>query len=243
VEAENVAVADLAVDGSRESNDYLDGCRGGGIYLHKVRNATVQNVLVENFNGDGISWQITEDVTVRGCEITGCSNSGLHPGTGSPRTVIEGNDSHDNGKFGLFICWRVKKGAVRANRFRNNGLYGICTGHKDTDMLFEDNRIYENGRDGVNFRPETESNAPHRSVFRNNVVENNGVKNGGYGFSFDSPAREVVLEGNVIRNTAGGKQKAAVCVDQHGIAPAMRENRIEGHAGGSIVHGTNPDGI
>ena len=107
VNARNVRIANLTVDGSRESNDIIDGCRAGGIYLHKVHKAIVENVTVKNFNCDGISWQITEYVTVRNCEVYGCANSGLHPGTGSPFTLIEGNNSHNNDGYGLFVCWRV----------------------------------------------------------------------------------------------------------------------------------------
>jgi len=91
VDAENVTIENLTVDGSRESNDMIDGCRAGGIYLHKVHKAIIDNVIVKNFNCDGISWQLTEYITVRNCEIYGCANSGLHPGTGSPFTLIEGN--------------------------------------------------------------------------------------------------------------------------------------------------------
>jgi len=235
VEADHVTIADLTVDGSRESNDALNGCRGGGVYLHKVKNATVANVIVRNFDADGISWQITEDVVVRNCEIAGCANSGLHPGTGSPRTTIEGNDSHHNDRFGLFICWRVQNAVVRNNRFRHNGLNGICTGHKDTDVLFEGNRIHENGGDGANFRGERPSNAPHRNTFRNNTVENNGLKNGGYGFSFESRAENVVLENNTIRNTEGGKQKAAVYVGRNGLPVTLKNNTISGHALGDVM--------
>ena len=229
VEAENVTIADLTVDGNRENNDALNGCRGGGIYLHKVHGALVENVTVKKFNNDGISWQITEDVTVRNCEISGCANAGLHPGTGSPRTLIEGNNSHDNDNYGLFVCWRVRNGIVRNNIFIHNGQNGICTGHMDTDMLFEKNQISDNGRDGINLRNESRSNAPHRSVFKNNLVENNGWKKGGYGFSFNSPAEGVILEGNTIQNTKGNSQKAAVLIDKNGIPVILRNNKISGH--------------
>ena len=90
IEAENVTISDLSVDGNMAENEAMDGCRGGAIYLHKVKKALVERVNVKNFASDGISWQITEDVTVRNCEISGCANAGLHPGTGSPRTTIEG---------------------------------------------------------------------------------------------------------------------------------------------------------
>src|ERR1035437_2734126 len=56
VDANNVRIANLTVDGSRECNDMIDGCRAGGIYLHKVHKAIVENVTVKNFNCDGISW-------------------------------------------------------------------------------------------------------------------------------------------------------------------------------------------
>jgi hypothetical protein len=236
IEASNITISNLCIDGNRETNDLVDGCRIGGIYLHKVKNALVDNVVVKNFNYDGISWQITEDVTVKNCEVFGCANAGLHPGTGSPHTTIEGNNSHDNDHYGLFICWRVRNGFVRNNHFHHNGENGICTGHKDTGMLFTDNHIDENGSDGVNFRGEIKDNAPHRSIFRNNIVENNGTKKAGYGFSFSSPAQGVILENNIIRNTKDGKQLAAICIYPNGLPPTLINNRITGLPKGEMVN-------
>jgi hypothetical protein len=236
VSADNIHIANLTVDGNRDNNEYLNGCRGGGIYLHKVKSAIVEDVIVKNFDGDGISWQITEDVTVRNCDVSGCTNSGLHPGTGSPRSTITNNTSHNNDRDGLFICWRVQNGLVAGNKFLNNGRYGLCTGHKDTDMLFENNLIKDNGSDGVHFRGERESNAPHRSTFRNNIIENNGrtVDGGGYGFSINSPARDVVLIENVIRDTGSGSQKAAVYIYKSGLPVNLENNEITGHENGDV---------
>lgn len=235
VEAENVRFANFSVDGNKEKNDFLNGCRGGAVYLHKVKNALVEDLVVRDFNGEGISWQITEDVTVRNCKVSGCTNYGLHPGTGSPNTVIEGVDSHDNGRDGLFICWRVQHGIVRNSKFHHNGRFGICTGHKDTDMIFENNHIYENGEDGVHFRGERPSNAPHRNFFRYNIVENNGTKNGGYGFSFNSPAKGVVLEDNIIRDTGKGTQKAGVYIYKNALPVILKNNKMSGHKMGDVV--------
>jgi len=229
VDAENIKISNLTVDGSRESNDMVDGCRAGGIYLHKVHKAIVENVTVKNFNSDGISWQLTEYITVRNCEVSGCANSGLHPGTGSPYSVIEGNNSHNNDGYGLFICWRVRNSFVRNNSFSNNGINGICTGHKDTDVLFTDNHIFENGADGISLRGELPLNAPHRSIFRNNLIENNGMKEKGYGFSVNCMAEGVVLEDNTIRNTGKGNQVAAVLLTVNSLPVEMKNNKISGH--------------
>lgn len=235
VEAENVRIANLFIDGSGDNNDMVDGCRAGGIYLHKVKYALVENVVVKNFNCDGISWQITESITIRNCEVSGCPNAGLHPGTGSPFTLIEGNKSHDNGGYGLFVCWRVSKGTVQNNLFYRNGINGIFTGHKDTDMLFLSNHIYENGEDGISLRNEVDSNAPHRSIFRNNTIENNGTKKKGYGISILSRAEGVVIENNVIRNTGIGKQTAGIFYSSRSLPALVSNNTFEGHPDGDIM--------
>jgi hypothetical protein len=239
VEAENITISDLTVDGNRAENAAIDGCRGGAVYLHKVKAGLVDKLIVKNFASDGISWQITEDVTVRNCEVYGCANSGLHPGTGSPRTIIVNNYSHDNDHFGLYVCWRVRNGEVKDNRFVHNGEYGLCTGHMDTDMVYEHNVISDNAKDGVLLRYEIKSNAPHRNVFRNNTVENNGWKETGYGFTFDSPAENVVLEGNIIGNSKGNFQKAALHYTKNGAPVQCVNNKLNNLPQGEKVSDVN----
>jgi len=234
VDADNVRIANLMIDGSRETNDIIDGCRAGGIYLHKVHKAIVENVTVKNFNCDGISWQLTEYVTIRNCEVYGCANSGLHPGTGSPYTLVEANNCHNNDGYGLFVCWRVRNGVVRNNSFHNNGV-GICTGHKDVDMLYAGNHIFENGSDGIQLRGELAQNAPHRNIFKNNLIENNGTKEKGYGISVNCKAEGVILEENIIRNTGAGNQAGAVLLTVNSLPVEMKNNKISGHKEGEVI--------
>ena len=231
-DAQNVFISDFTIDGYKEKNDLLDGCNGGGIVIMKSKNVTVEKVHVKDFNGEGITWQITENVTVKNCEISGCTNMGLHPGTGSPNSVIEGNNSHDN-KVGLFICWRVHHSVVRNNQFHHNSDNGISTGHKDSDVLFEGNHIYDNLGDGVYFREEDHINSPHRNTFVSNTVENNG----GYGFFITGKASDLVLKDNVIRNTSKGKQKGAIFLADNAIAIKEENNKMNGHEGENIVVG------
>jgi hypothetical protein len=231
-DARNVYMSDFTIDGYKEKNDLLDGCNGGGIVIIKSKDVTVEKVHVKDFNGEGITWQITENVTVKNCEINGCTNMGLHPGSGSPNTLIEGNNSHDN-KVGLFICWRVHHSVVRNNEFHNNSDNGISTGHKDSDVLFEGNHIYENLGDGVYLREEDHKNSPHRNTFINNIVENNGS----YGFFISGNASDILLKDNVIRSTAKGKQKGAIFIANNAIPIKEENNKMNGHEGGNIVYG------
>ena len=231
VSVENVRVANLNVDGSKRKNDFINGCVGAGIYLHKVRKALVENCVVHDWNGDGVSWQISEHVTVRNNEVYGCTNLGMHPGTGSSGSLIEGNDSHHNDGDGLFVCWRVQNGIVKNNRLHHNKKCGINTGHKDSDMLYLGNQIYDNGTAGIRLREQDALNAPHRSVFRENVIENNGE----YGILIESPAEDVIIENNTIRDTGKGIQKIGIYVTQDGYSPLLKDNKMSGHQEGDIV--------
>jgi parallel beta-helix repeat protein len=235
VECDNVRIASLTVDGNKETNELLDGCRSGGIYLHKSKKCIVENVQVQKFNGDGISWQITEDITVRNCEVTGCGNFGFHPGTGSVRTKLENCTSHDNGTDGIFICWRVQNGSFTGNSTFHNGRNGISIGHKDTDNIFTNNKIYENGEHGVYLRDEIEQNGAHRNTFHDNIVENNGTKSGGYGFYIDGVTTDILIEHNTICNGKEGTQKAGVYINEKAVRVKVIGNQMSGHEKGDVI--------
>jgi hypothetical protein len=234
IKAEHASVSSLAIDGNREENFFADGCNSAGILVFRSKNIVIDSVQVKDFNGEGISWQITEHVTVSNCEISGSGNTGLHPGTGSPFSVIKNNEVHHNDRDGLFICWRVYESQVVGNKFHHNGRFGICTGHKDVDVWFESNHIYNNQSDGVNLRREREINAPHRNTFIGNIIENNGSIGGGYGFSINSPARELLLKENEFRNSAK-TQNAAIFVYKAGLEPKLEDNRFDKHELGNLV--------
>ncbi len=234
IDAENSSISNLVVDGNRAENFFADGCNSAGILIFKSREITIDNVHVKDFNGEGISWQITENVTVKNCEISGSGNTGMHPGTGSPFSVIENNNVHHNDRDGLFICWRVYQSKVTGNAFHHNERYGVCTGHKDTDVIFEGNHIFNNASDGVHLRSERESNAPHRNTFVRNIIENNGTEGGGFGFSVNSPSRDLVLKENVFKNSLK-TQKAAIYIYKAGLKPELENNQFDNHEMGEVV--------
>jgi polygalacturonase len=237
VEAENVRIENLSIDGNKEKNEFINGCRGGGVYLYDVKDVLIDKIILKDFNGDGISWQMTKNVTVSHCDVSGCGKDGLHPGTGSYYTIIEENLSHHNERCGLYICWRVQNGQVRKNKFHHNNKYGICTGHKDSNILFEKNHIFQNGEDGIHFRKEREVNAPQKNIFRENIIEDNGVKGPGYGLYFNSPVKEIIIENNIIRNLILQTQIAAIYLYQKDLAVILRNNIIENHKVSDIIIG------
>jgi Right handed beta helix region len=232
IDAENVVFEDLIVDGNRAENGYIDGCRGGAIYMYRVRNVTVRNCTARNFNGDGISFQITENVQVLNSESYGHAGYGIHPGTGSARPLVKGCRMHDNGDVGLFLCWRVRQGRFEDNAIEDNGRYGISIGHKDTDNEFVNNTIARNGFSGVYFRRETLKNSGHRNAFRSNKVLDNGNERQGYGFYISPHAGDLVIENNQIAETRAAKNTQRIGIYKVDGAGSVRavNNKMSGHA-------------
>lgn len=224
----NARITDLVVEGNKTKNDYINGCRGGGIYIHKSKNCLVENVNVNEFNGDSFSWQVTENITVRGCEASNGDGLGFHPGTGSDHSIVENCKSHNNKEDGLFLCWRVQDGIFRNNTLYANGGNGISIGHKDTDNIFENNHVYENAYQGVYFRDENEQNAGHRNKFTSNTIENNGMKEEASGFYIDGVTHDIVIANNIIRSTGKGKQTTAILVGKNSSGVTTSDNTISG---------------
>ena len=228
VGVENIRIADLVVEGKKSTNHYINGCRGGGIYIHKSSNCLVENVKVNEFNGDSFSWQITENITLTGCEASNGNGLGFHPGTGSDHSIVENCISHDNKGDGIFLCWRVQNGIFRNNRVYANGDNGISIGHKDTDNIFENNHVYENANHGVLFRNENEQNSGHRNTFTNNTIENNGIKQASSGFYIGGETHDINIRNNIIRSAGKGNQSTAIFVGKKSSKITATDNTISG---------------
>jgi parallel beta-helix repeat protein len=228
VDAENVRIADFVIEGNKSTNDYINGCRGGGIYIHKSRNCVVENVKINEFNGDTFSWQITENITVRGCEAANGDGLGFHPGTGSDHSVVENCISHNNKGDGIFLCWRVQNGIFKNNTIYANGDNGISIGHKDTDNLFENNHVYENSNHGVLFRNETEQNSGHRNTFTDNIIENNGINKASSGFYIGGETHDINIINNTLRSDGKGHQATAIFIGKKSSKITATDNKISG---------------
>ncbi len=206
-DAEGVRVENLTVDGAKEENSHLNGCRGAGIFLYRCPGAVLSHCTVRRYNGDGVSFQQCNDVQVLNCISEENASLGIHPGSGSQRPLVRDCSARGNGEDGLFLCWRVKEGVFENNTFAGNGRFGVSIGHKDTDNLIRGNRIQGNGQDGVFFRNESEAMAGHRNRIENNLIENNGRDGPVAGIRVRGETRDLVFEGNTIRDTRTGSER------------------------------------
>lgn len=198
---EGARVENLIIDGNRGNNVHLNGCRGAGIFLYRAFGTVIQDCVIQEYNGDGISFQQSNDVSVIGCICEGNTSLGLHPGSGSQRPRIRNCIARNNGTDGLFLCWRVRHGVFRDNILETNGRFGISIGHKDSDNLLRSNIVRLNHQDGIFFRNETLGMAAHRNRLEENIIENNGVGNEAAGIRIRGETNDLVFKNNIIRDT------------------------------------------
>ncbi len=234
VDAHNVRIANLRIDGNGKTNDELSGCRGGAVYFQKAERCTVENVKATDFNGDVFDWQITKDITLRNCEASHSTGEGFHPGTGSEHTLVERCSSHHN-RDGIYLCWRVKKSTFRGNVVYGNARDGFSFNRKNTDNLVAGNHIYGNGRDGIWFNEYGVENNSHRNEFVDNVIEDNGTREAGHGFSLVSTVRDIRIHDNPIRDSGKGTQRCAILLGVGARNVWIRGNTMAGHPDGDVV--------
>jgi hypothetical protein len=225
----DVTIEDIALDGNKANNPNLDGNYAGCIWMQDCLRATMRKVTARNYNGDGISWQTCHDVLVEDCHSHDNTDLGLHPGTGSQRSVIRRNRMVDNGR-GLFFCWSVKWSLAEKNYIEGSKLHGVSIGHQDTDNIIRDNEIRSSGEVGILFRQEP---APAFQGNRN-LLEKNRIlgltQDRGIGIDIQGQTKSITIAGNEIREPQARGQRVGIRIGPEAEEITMADNRIEGFA-------------
>ena len=218
----DIAIEDIVLDGNRAKNENLDGNYAGCIFLQECNRVTIRGVTARNYNGDGMSWQISHDVLVEHCVSEGHAGLGLHPGSGSQRPIMRNNRIIGN-NIGIFFCWGVRHGVAEENHIEGNRT-GISIGHHDTDNLVTGNQIIGSEKVGVLFRPERGKDfAGHRNRIENNRLVDNGADSG-FAVDIQGGTESVVLVNNEIVETRGAAQRSAIR-----LGPETRDIKLEGN--------------
>ncbi len=227
---EGARLEDLIIDGNKDSNIHLNGCRGAGIFLYQAFGTLIQGCVVRNYNGDGISFQQSNDVAVVDCLSEANASLGIHPGSGSQRPRVQNCIARGNGTDGLFLCWRVRHGLFTDNLVEGNGRFGVSIGHKDSDNLLRSNIVRSNHQDGIFFRNETLGMAAHRNCLEENIIENNGVGQQAAGIRIRGQTNDLVFRNNVIRDTrpeASQTQTVGICIEEQVGQIVLDGNKID----------------
>ncbi len=238
-EAVDFSVEDICLDGNKDHNANLDGNYAGCVWIQDCSRVVLRNVIARNYNGDGLSWQVCHEVKVEGCQSVDNTGLGMHPGSGSQRTVIRNNVLERN-NIGIFFCWGVQYGLAEKNTIRDNRDCGISIGHRDHENLIRENEILNSGKTGILFRPERGEGftATGNRVERNRVVDS-GAEDG-IAIDIQGVTSGNTLQGNTLLETRsparcigirlGPETGDTTLVDNHmeGFAVSVADNRSSG---------------
>jgi len=223
----DVSIENVALDGNKANNQNLDGNYAGCIWMQDCNRITLREVTARNYNGDGVSWQICHDVLVEDCHSHDHSGLGLHPGSGSQRTIIRRNRMVGN-EQGLFFCWGVRWGLAESNYIEGSRLYGVSIGHHDTDNIIRDNEIRTSGEVGILFRKEL---GPSFQGNRNRLEKNRifGLAHEkGIGVDIQGQTKSITIRENEIRETQAAGKRVGIRFGPEAEEITLADNRIEG---------------
>ncbi len=224
---DDITIEDLVLDGQRDTNEELNGNYVGGVFIQHCNRYAFRNVVSRNYNGDGFSFQVCDDIHFDHCIAEGNANLGFHPGSGSQRPRFSDCQARGNSQ-GIFFCWGVTDGLAERCLLSDNSAYGSSIGHRDTDNRLVDCTLENNGRHGLLFRqPQSDFRGAHRNAVERCLFRDNGKDGEGVAIEFEGAAHDVLIRENHFVDSGNGVQKIAVRLSAEATGTRIEHNTYE----------------
>ncbi len=224
---DDVVVEDLVLYGNRQENEHINGNFAGGVFIQHCNRWSFRNVTSRNYNGDGFSFQVCDDIRFLNCRAINNADLGFHPGSGSQRPVFKKCLSKGNSQ-GIFFCWSVSDGLVENCVLAENSRYGISIGHRDTDNIIKGCTIERNGQVGILFRREAnEFRSGSRNKVENCIIRDNGSKEQGIGIDVQGKTQDIAVNNTRFENAAGKNQNIGIRIGQEAKRIMLQGNTFE----------------
>lgn len=220
----DVRIDDLVLDGNRNENENINDNYAGAVFMQYCDRWQFKNVTARDFNGDGFSFQVCDDIHFEDCAAINNADLGFHPGSGSQRPVFKRCTSRGNSQ-GFFWCWGACDGVAEDCVSAENLKYGINFGHRDTDNVLRNCVIEDNGEIGVLFRKEVnEFRTGDRNLLENCLIRDNGKAGPGLGIDIQWKTNDITIRNCRFENNKDGPQKVGVR-----ISPEAQRISLEGN--------------
>ncbi|MFH1718744.1 MAG: right-handed parallel beta-helix repeat-containing protein [Planctomycetota bacterium] len=224
---DDVVVEDIVLDGNRDENEHINGNFSGGVFIQHCNRWRFRNVISRNYNGDGYSFQVCDDIQFQNCRAINNADLGFHPGSGSQRPVFHSCVSRGN-SLGIYFCWSVSDGLVENCVLLENKRYGISIGHRDTDNIIRNSTIERNGEVGILFRREaSEFRCGNRNRIEGCVIRDNGTSNPGFGIDIQGKTQDITVRNTKLENTPGNNQRTGIRIGQEAERIVLQDNTFE----------------
>ncbi len=225
---DDVRIENLVLDGNRDHNDNINGNFAGAVFIQGCNRWRFTNVVARNYNGDGFSFQVCDDIHFEDCQSLSNADLGFHPGSGSQRPVFRRCTARGNSQ-GIFFCWGVSDGLVEDCTLSENSRFGISIGHRDTDNLVRNCAIERNGEVGILFRAEVgQFRCGHRNRIEGCTIRDNGVERAGIGIDIQGQTHDITIQDTRLENTGAGNQQTGIRIGERAERVLLKGNTYEG---------------
>jgi len=224
---DNVVVRDIVLDGNRDNNEHINGNFAGAVFIQSCNHWRFENVISRNYNGDGFSFQVCDDIQFHNCKAINNADLGFHPGSGSQRPLFRSCIARANSQ-GIFFCWSVSDGLAEDCILSRNKRYGISIGHRDTDNIINQCIIEHNGEVGILFRKEAnEFRSGSRNRIENCIIRDNGTEKPGIGIDIQGKTQDIIIRNTRFENTAGKNQKMGIRISEEAEQTILQDNTFK----------------
>ena len=225
---DDVDIEDLVLDGNRGENEHVNDNYAGAVFMQYCNRWNFRNVTARNYNSDGFSFQVCDDIHFEDCHSLNNADLGFHPGSGSQRPVFKRCTSKGNSQ-GFFWCWGACDGIAEDCVASGNSRYGVNFGHRDTDNILKNCLIENNGEIGVLFRKEVnEFRTGDRNILENCIIRNNGSKGPGLGIDIQWKTKDITIRNCIIENEGNGPQKTGIRISPEAQNIILQKNTFRG---------------
>lgn len=159
--------AELRIERSELSYLGYDANESYGVALRLEGTHGTLTDSVFGYNFYGIYAFEASDLIIRNNEVHDNVRYGIDPHTRSDRLLIEGNDSHHNGKQGIILAEDCSDSTIRNNVSHDNALHGIVIFQHSNRNVVEGNTTYGNGLQGINVNDSSDNTIQGNTVYEN----------------------------------------------------------------------------
>ncbi len=222
---DDVRIENLVLEGNAGQNPRINGNYAGAVFMQNCNRWTFKNVTAQNYNGDGYSFQICDDIQFYNCKAIDNAGMGFHAGSGAQRPIFRNCLAKGNWQ-GIYFCWGACDGIVEDCTSIDNQQYGINIGHRDTDNVIRNTTIERNGEVGIIFRLESDFRGGNRNLVENCIIRDNGKgdKTPGIGIDIQGKTTDITIGKNRIENTTGNIQQIGIRISQKAENITLEDN-------------------
>lgn len=229
-DADDINIEDLVLDGNMAENEHINDNYAGAVFMQYCNRWKFRNVTARNYNSDGFSFQVCDDIHFENCKSLNNADLGFHPGSGSQRPVFKGCTAEGNSQ-GFFWCWGACDGVAEDCSASGNRKYGINFGHRDTDNMIRNCVIENNGEIGILFRKEVnEHRTGDRNTIENCLIRDNGKSGPGLGIDIQWKTNDITIRNCKFENNSGGPQKTGIRISAEAQRITLENNSFTGNA-------------